>query len=247
MRTFPRGGSDITGSLAAAALEADLCENWTDVPGVLLADPRLVPGAKTVPWLSYGELAELTAVGTQVLHEGAVRPLRQAGIPLNIRCTFNPEAPGTMILPHLPAGIRRSTVLCLAGLRSRTLLCLEEDRPGILADLLRDAGLQADFLTEALGRQTASVPTDQLENAMEILCPHLGQLTIQDSSALLAVIIAREEAKGPLGADILAAVRQAGIPIHAVLRPFGGHTLLLAVPDDSYREALEALHRCSNA
>lgn len=244
VRTFPRGGSDITGALAAAALEADLYENWTDVPGVLTADPRLVPGARPVPWLTYAELAELTAVGTQVLHEGAVRPVRLAEIPLNIRCTFRPEAPGTMILPRLPAGVERSTVLCLTGLRERALVCLEDDRPGVLAGLLEDAGVPADFVTEALGRHTASVPRERLEDAMGVLGPHLCRLTVQDGVALLAVIIAREEPKGPLGADILAAVRRRGIPIHGVLRPFGGHTLLLAVPDGAYTDALEALHRC---
>lgn len=244
-RTFPRGGSDITGALVAAALEADLYENWTDVPGVLQADPRLIPGAKSVEYLTYAELAELTAVGTQVLHEGAVQPVRDAGIPLSIRCTFRPQAPGTLILPQLPSDINRCTVLCLAGLRDRTLLCLEDARPGVLAALLQNAGLQTDFRTEALGLQTASIPSEDLDAAMEALGPHLCKVALHDSVALVAVIIAREETRGPLGADILAAVRHAGIPLYTVLRPFGGHTLLLAVPDSDYLKTLEALHQCA--
>ena len=246
IRTFTRGGSDITGALAAAALDAGLYENWTDVCGILQADPRLLPEAQPVRYMTYGELAELTAVGTQVLHEGAVRPVREAGIPLHIRSTFCPEDPGTVIVPQLPEGVRRSTLLCLAGLRDRTLISLESRERGLLSRLLREAGAEPDFLTAAFGRHTATVAGEQAERTVEAMGPYLGQVTVRDAVALVAVIIAREEARGPLGADLLAAVRQEHIPIHAILRPFGGHTLLLAVPDGEYERTLRALHRCAD-
>ena len=242
VRTFSRGGSDITGALAAAALDAGLYENWTDVPGILQADPRELSAVKPVRHLTYGELAELAAVGTQVLHEGAVRPVRLAGIPLNIRSTFQPEDPGTLISSRLPDGVQRSTLLCLAGLRNRALLSLETDRIGVLARLLREAGVRPDFLTAALSRQTASIPSEQVEILMDALGTHLGSLTLMDNVALVAVIIAREEARGPLAADLLAGVKGKNIPIHTILRPFGGHTLLLAVPDGDYVKTLQALH-----
>ena len=85
IHTFPRGGSDVTGALAAAALRADIYENWTDVPGVLTADPRIVPEAEPIPALSFEELGQLSRVGTQVLHESAVEPVRVRHIPLQIR------------------------------------------------------------------------------------------------------------------------------------------------------------------
>ena len=97
IRTFSRGGSDITGSLAAAALGADLCENWTDVPGVLEADPQIVPEARPIAHLHYAQLAALTEAGMQVLHESAVEPLRERNIPLRICSSFHPELPGTRI------------------------------------------------------------------------------------------------------------------------------------------------------
>lgn len=92
-----RGGSDITGALFAAALEADVYENWTDVPGILMADPQIVENPRSIPQITYDELRELTYMGAKVLHEAAVIPVRQAGIPLNIKDTNNPEHPGTLI------------------------------------------------------------------------------------------------------------------------------------------------------
>lgn len=94
VHTFPRGGSDITGSLAAAALHADVYENWTDVPGILAADPKIVKRPVPIETLSYPELQLLSAAGTQVLHESAVAPVRERQIPLHIRSTFAPDAPG---------------------------------------------------------------------------------------------------------------------------------------------------------
>ena len=97
IRTFSRGGSDITGALAAAALDADVYENWTDVSGFLMADPKIVKDPKPIERITYAELRELSYIGAQVLHEGTVSPVREKNIPLNIRNTNQPEHPGTMI------------------------------------------------------------------------------------------------------------------------------------------------------
>lgn len=241
VKTFSRGGSDITGALAAAALEASCYENFTDVPGILAADPRLLPDAPPVRHMTYGELAELTAVGTQVLHEGAVRPVREAGIPLSIRSTFCPEDPGTLITSTLPKSVKRRRLLCLASLRERALISLENAPEDALKELLSEAGVRADFHTAMLHRQTASVPSSCVEALMDRLGTHLGSLSLQDAVALVAVIIAREEQEGPVGADLLSALKQQGIPVHAILRPFGGHTLLLAVPEGDCLRAMQAL------
>ena len=97
IRTFSRGGSDITGALAAAALDADVYENWTDVSGFLMADPKIVPDPRPIERITYAELRELSYIGAQVLHEGTVSPVREKNIPLNIRNTNQPDHPGTMI------------------------------------------------------------------------------------------------------------------------------------------------------
>ena len=98
IRTLTRGGSDITGALAAAALDADVYENWTDVSGILMADPRIVENPLPIERITYNELRELSFVGAQVLHEGTIFPVREKNIPLNIRNTNDPDHPGTLIM-----------------------------------------------------------------------------------------------------------------------------------------------------
>ena len=98
IRTFSRGGSDITGALAAAALDADVYENWTDVSGILMADPRIVDDPEPIRRVTYSELRELSYIGAQVLHEGTIFPVREKNIPLNIRNTNDPDHPGTLIM-----------------------------------------------------------------------------------------------------------------------------------------------------
>ena len=208
-------------------MEADLYENWTDVDGILQADPRLIPLAERVPYMTYGELADLSLVGTQVLHEGAVRPVRQAGIPLHIRNTFHPENPGTVICHALPTEVRRKSVLSLAFRRERAMVSTAGNVPA-----------DGDFSVSLLGRQTAAVPSGMLE---EILTHGDSDILVQDGLALVAVVFAREAAEGAGAAELLGALKQENIPVEAILRPFGGHTLVLAVPDALCEEALRVL------
>ena len=232
IRTFTRGGSDITGALAAAALEAGLYENWTDVPGILQADPRQIPEAKSVRHMTYGELADLSKVGTQVLHEGTVRPVREAEIPLHIRSTWDLEDPGTLILPSLPDGVTRPSVLSLACRRNRVLV-------SVTCGLLELGDAKPDFSVFLLDRQTVAVPEGFLEQILENQTR--GRVEAKDGMALVAVVFAREAALGPGAAELLAALRDRKIPVEAILRDFGGHTLILAVPDDRCDEALQVL------
>ncbi|MDR1237351.1 MAG: aspartate kinase, partial [Propionibacteriaceae bacterium] len=103
VKTFTRGGSDITGALVARAVQADVYENWTDVSGVLMADPRIVESPAGIPVISYADLHELSVMGASVLHEAAVEPVRAAGIPINIRNTNRPDDDGTWIQAEAPA------------------------------------------------------------------------------------------------------------------------------------------------
>ncbi len=115
VRTFSRGGSDLTGSIVAEAVRADLYENWTDVSGMMSADPRVVDSPRVIDFISYQELRELSYMGATVLHEEAVFPVRRAGIAINIRNTNAPEDAGTMIVPALPRGRRPRKVTGVAG------------------------------------------------------------------------------------------------------------------------------------
>ena len=126
INTFPRGGSDITGSVIARGIEAHLYENWTDVSGVLMADPKIIPDAKCIDVLTYRELRELSYMGSQVLQEEAVFPVKQLGIPINVRNTNDIQAPGTMIVAEAPPSASGRTVTGLAGRRGFSVLLIEK-------------------------------------------------------------------------------------------------------------------------
>lgn len=123
IKTFSRGGSDITGAIVARAVEADVYENWTDVSGLLMADPRIVPEARPISRISYKELRELSYMGASVLHEDAIYPARVANIPINIRNTNIPDDPGTLITSEEENSSGR-IVTGIAGSRDFTVIAL---------------------------------------------------------------------------------------------------------------------------
>ena len=125
IRTFSRGGSDITGSLVARAVGADVYENWTDVSGFLMADPRIVKNPKQIDVISYKELRELSYMGASVLHEDAIFPARMANVPINIRNTNHPEDPGTMITDDVSRyGIKDRVITGIAGSKDFVVVAL---------------------------------------------------------------------------------------------------------------------------
>ena len=130
IRTFTRGGSDITGALVAAALEADVYENWTDVSGILMADPRIVENPESIPRLTYSELRELSYLGAQVLHEDTIFPVAEKNIPLNIRNTNDPSHPGTIIMEHFDEdgepGDERRFITGIAGKKDYSVVSISK-------------------------------------------------------------------------------------------------------------------------
>lgn len=126
VKTFSRGGSDITGSLVARGAGADLYENWTDVSGFLVVDPRIVKGAETIKTITYRELRELSYMGATVLHEDAVFPVHQAGIPINIRNTNEPESAGTMIVADVGEEKNPPRITGVAGKKGFCVIAIEK-------------------------------------------------------------------------------------------------------------------------
>ena len=127
IKTFSRGGSDITGAIVARAAGADEYENWTDVSGFLIADPRIVPGAKSISIITYRELRELSYMGATVLHEDAIFPVKKAGIPIHIKNTNAPADDGTRIVTHTDKPNPVSILTGIAGKKGFTVLTLEKD------------------------------------------------------------------------------------------------------------------------
>jgi aspartate kinase len=125
LKTFSRGGSDITGAILANALDAAMYENWTDVSGLLMADPRLIENPKAMPFVSFREIRELAYMGANVFHDEAIAPCKQKEIPVNIRNTNRPQDPGTIIgpAPEIPPNI----VTGIAGKKNFAMIYLEKN------------------------------------------------------------------------------------------------------------------------
>ena len=147
IRTFSRGGSDITGALLARGVRADIYENWTDVSGVLMADPRIVSEPRTIPALSYRELRELAYMGANVLHEEAVFPVIDLNIPVNVRNTNLPKDPGTLIVKQVDGA--SGPITGIAGRKGYTVIAVEKNL------MNREVGIGRRLLT-ALERQQVS-------------------------------------------------------------------------------------------
>ena len=128
VKTFSRGGSDITGSIIARGTKADLYENWTDVSGFLICDPRIVPSAKTIKQITYKEVRELSYMGASVLHAEAIAPVMKRRIPINIKNTFKPEDVGTMIVPNeqYDPKVANTIITGIAGKKDFTVLLIEK-------------------------------------------------------------------------------------------------------------------------
>lgn len=127
IKTFSRGGSDITGSIVARAIGASLYENWTDVSGMLMADPRIVEKPKVIDIISYKELRELSYMGATVMHEDAIFPVRESGIPINIKNTNAPEDKGTLIVPSTEKAENGRMITGVAGRQGFSSITVEKD------------------------------------------------------------------------------------------------------------------------
>ena len=246
VKTFSRGGSDVTGSIVARAIKADVYENWTDVTGVLAADPRLIQNPAPVGQLRYEELQTLSRVGMQILHEDAVAPVRQAQIPLRICNTHDPENPGTLVRPQMEPGEGQ---ICFAGRRQLAMLRLtcpqEPDAEAKLAAILTQAQLSPFSMQSVCGELTVLLPmksgSERLhrlqEQAAQALLPQ--SCTLRENLSILAALC-RSTATVP---KLLRAVEKSGAPVH-LLQKCGACALML-VNDSQYEQSLRAAYSAS--
>lgn len=201
IKTFSRGGSDITGAIVARAAEAEVYENWTDVSGFLMADPRIVGNAQSISHITYQEMHELSRAGATVLHEDCVFPVSRAGIPTNIRNTNHPEHPGTMITCTAVQRENYAIFAGVAGKKGFSLLLAEKDVPDNSEALIRgvfravsECGLRFEYLPSGINNVCLMMNTGDLQLAYERLTkkiisietPHT--LTIHNNIALIVLV-----------------------------------------------------------
>ncbi|MCQ2558145.1 MAG: aspartate kinase [Oscillospiraceae bacterium] len=255
IRTFSRGGSDITGSLAARAISADLYENWTDVSGLLAADPRIVNEPRTVDYLSYRELRTLSYMGASVLHSDAVRPAARVGIPINIRNTNRPQDAGTMIVGQLPEGRKNAVITGVAGRRGMSVIQVEKvmvsDGAGFSArmlDILKNRGIPFEQCLTGIDTISLVIRSDRLDACKTELLEeirstlHPDTLNVKENLSMIAVVGEAESGYRNATVRVLKALTDAGIEINTINQGAGSLNLLIGVAEDRYQDAIRAVY-----
>lgn len=255
IHTFSRGGSDVTGSLAAAAIGADLYENWTDVSGLLAADPRIVPDPKTVRYVSFRELRTLSYMGASVLHTDAVMPVSNLGIPINIRNTNHPDEAGTMIVRKLPAGETKYPIIGVAGRPGMSVIQVEKimvsDESGftaVMLDILKKRQLPFEHCLTGIDTVTLVIRSELLAPCKEELFEEIRSqlkpdyLGLTENLSMIAVIGEKSTDASDANVRVLQALTKAGVPISTINQGAGKLNLLIGVPEDKYEESIRAIY-----
>ncbi len=255
IRTFSRGGSDITGSLAACAIGADLYENWTDVPGLLAADPRIIRKPRTVDFLSYRELRTLSYMGASVIHSDAVLPASDLGIPINIRNTDNPSDPGTMIVRKLPKGQTKKPVIGVAGMTGVSVIQVEKvmvsDGSGfsaIMLDILKQRCLPFEQCLTGIDTITLVIRNDLLNPCKDDLMDEIRRelnpdfLGLKENLSVIAVVGEKSTEDSSANVRVLEALTSAGVEICTINQGAGKLNLLIGVPEEKYKDAIKAIY-----
>ena len=253
--TLSRGGSDVTGSLAAAAIQADLYENWTDVSGLLAADPHIVTAPKTVKYVSYRELRTLSYMGASVLHTDAVLPVSDLDIPINIRNTDRPQDPGTMIVRKLPKGETKYPLIGVAGRVGMSVIQVEKlmvsDESGftaVMLDILKNRRLPFEQCLTGIDTVTLVIKSDLLSPCKEDLLAEIREklapdyLDVKENLSMIAVIGEKGAESNDGNVRVLQALTRAGILISTINQGAGKLNLLLGVPEERYQDAIQAIY-----
>ncbi len=255
VRVLSRGGSDVTGSLAAASIGADLYENWTDVSGLLAADPHIIDAPRTVRYVSYRELRTLSYMGASVLHTDAVLPVSDMDIPINIRNTDRPDDPGSTIIRKLPKGETKYPIIGVAGRLGMSVIQVEKvmvsDESGFTAtmlDMLKNRQLPFEHCLTGIDTVTLVIRSDLLAPCKEELFAEIREklrpdyLGLTERLSMIAVIGEKGTDSSDANVRVLHALALAGVPISTINQGAGKLNLLIGVPEERYEEAIRAIY-----
>jgi len=251
---FSRGGSDVTGAIVARAVSADVYENWTDVSGFLMADPRIVPNARTISILSYRELRELSYMGANVLHEDSIFPVRHSGIPIHIRNTNRPQDPGTLIVNRVPKD-RELVVTGIAGRKDFTVITLEKAMMnsevgfGMRAlNVLERYGINFEHVPSGIdtlsivlnSREVEPVQAELLREMQEVTeCDHIE---VSGNLALIATVGHGMVSTPGTSARLFSALAQAGINVRMIDQGSSELNIIVGVDGKDFEKAVAAIY-----
>ena len=256
IRTFSRGGSDITGALAAAALDADVYENWTDVSGILMADPRIVENPQPIPEVTYDELRELSYSGAQVLHEGTIFPVREKGIPLNIRNTNAPNDPGTMIQESFDTDADPNRFITgITGKKDFTIISMSKRGMGNEVGVLRKMlsvleryNISVDYVPNGIDNVSVVLPTASVSDNLYTILSEIQQdvqpdtLEVHDKIAVVAAVGRRMAFRPGISGKVFAALGEADINIRMINQGPDELNIIFGVDNKDFAEAIRVLY-----
>ena len=256
IHTFSRGGSDITGALAAAALDADVYENWTDVSGILMADPRIVENPQAIPEVTYNELRELSYSGAQVLHEDSIFPVREKNIPVNIRNTNDPEAPGTIIQEsfeedHDPdrfiTGITGKKDFSIISMSKRGMT----NQVGVLYKVLKVLvrhNISVHYVPNGIDNVSVVLPTSAIEKDLYTIMAEIqaeaepDSLEVHHNIAIVAAVGRKMVSRPGISGRLFAALGESGINIRMINQSPDELNIIFGVNNKDFQDAIRVLY-----
>ncbi|MHC1693743.1 MAG: aspartate kinase [Eubacteriales bacterium] len=255
VKTFSRGGSDITGALVARAAGAVLYENWTDVSGFCMADPRIIKNPKYIGTITYRELRELSYMGATVLHEDSIFPVRIAGIPIAIKNTNEPDAPGTRIVAYTNNPTGEDIITGIAGKKGFAVLTLEKDMMNAetgfikrVLEIMEMFDISFEHLPSGIDTLSVVVNQSQIESKKDFVFNALQEKVNPDSieyqSALsLIAVVGRGmiKTKGT-AARVFGAVARAGVNIRMIDQGSSELNIIIGVNDNDFEKAMKAIY-----
>ncbi len=256
VKTFSRGGSDISGAIAARAAGAELYENWTDVSGLLMADPRIIDNPKPMAEVSYAEIRELAYMGASVFHDEAILPVREAGIPICIKNTNAPEHPGTRIVPKLSEHTIKSTEIAgIAGKRSFAMLCVEKGLMNKelgfgrrLLAVLEQYGISFEHCPSSIDSINVIVDRAAIEEKADVVLEDIrltlkpDTLELERELALIAIVGEGMSHSIGVAAKVFCALRDAKVNVKVINQGASELNIIVGVAPVDYEKAMRAIY-----
>ncbi|MBS10332.1 MAG: aspartate kinase [Gemmatimonadetes bacterium] len=254
IKTFSRGGSDITGAVVARAISADVYENWTDVSGMLMADPRVVSDAKPVTEITYREIRELAYMGASVFHDEAMFPVREAGIPVNIRNTNCPDDAGTMILPE--RDMSKQALAGVAGRANFSMLFIEKalmnQTKGFgrrVLDVIAEQDISYEHSPSGIDTMSVIISDDELGGKGPELVSKIEQVlqpdrvTLLPGLALIATVGEGMSHRIGIAARLFAALADAEVNVRVIDQGASEINIIVGVEAADFERAVQAIYR----
>ena len=254
VKTFSRGGSDVTGSIVAKAIKADVYENWTDVSGFLLADPRIIDNPVAIETITYRELRELSYMGASVLHEDAIFPVRQEGIPINIRNTNAPEDSGTWIVGST-CQKSKYVITGIAGKKGFCSINIEKDQMNNeigfgrkVLQAFEDNGISFEHVPSGIDTMTVFVHQDEFMHKEQKVVAGLHRLAnpdtidIESDLALIAVVGRGMKSTRGVSGRIFSALAHKNVNVKMIDQGSSELNIIIGVANDDFETAIKAIY-----